>query len=52
MEHRLLRIEFGYWWKDASRIARQQDNVRGMIVRYTWNLGIFDVLNWICTAGY
>jgi hypothetical protein len=43
--HGLLGAELGDRWKDTTSIAGQQDDVFGVVVGDTWDLGVLDVLD-------
>lgn len=50
VEHGLLRGELGDWWEDATGITGEKDDVLGVAVGDTWDLGVLNVLDWVGTA--
>lgn len=47
MEHGLLGVELGDWWEDTASIAGEEDDVGGVVIADTWDLGVLDVLDWV-----
>lgn len=50
VEHGLLRGELGDWWEDTTSITGEKDDVLGVAVGDTWDLGVLNVLDWVSTA--
>lgn len=51
VEHGLGGVELGDWRENPASVASEENDVLGVSVRNTWNLGVVDILNWVGATG-